>query len=89
MKSITSLDFERIKRSRPKVERTGPMKDILELEIGHAVIILKEEWTMQKKNVVSSIHSFARSERLDSGQEKKFRVKTLPDGSGWAVHRVI
>ncbi len=89
MKKISSIEFERIKRSRPHIKRTGAMLAVMELGIGHAMMIDKDEWKMKRKNVVVSIHSLARSDRLETGVEKRFRVKTLPDGSGWAVYRTI
>lgn len=89
MRKITLKQFERIKRSKPKIHRTPGMIRVINMEVGEALIIDRKDWVMKKTNVVVSIHSLARSERLENGQEKKFRVKTLPDGSGWAVTRII
>lgn len=88
MREITQTQFENIKRSRPWAERTGILKEILELSPGEGRIINKSEWTY-KRDFQVAIHSLARSQFVHKNEKMQFRCKTLPDGSGWAVLRSI
>ena len=91
MKNITSRDFELIKRSNRHEVRDEIITSILNMDIGECRIVDKKEWEKRntKRKFQISVHSFARSESVGTDKIKKFRCKTLNDGSGYAVMRVV
>lgn len=91
MKNITSREFELIKRSKRHEERDALLTEILNIGIGECRIVSSHEWKMRnsKRKFQQTIHSFARAESIGTDKVKKFRCKTLNDGSGYAIMRVM
>lgn len=85
MKKITREDFEKI-HNKPmgrhsKVE--GVLKELKELSVWDGVIINREQWKV-KTEPHGYIGQYFRQGRGD----KRFKVKKMPDNTGWAVIRI-
>ncbi len=79
MKPISNEDFDNLP-TQGRGRASNVFTWILNLKPGENILIEKKDW--QRKRKLTTIASY-----IGKRYQRKFKTKTMPDGSGWAVRR--